>query len=88
MNISEIAAAGPTGPQHGVSRKSYPDGWQPRLELDETDGGFIVSKPSSVEVPKSHEEILSEFGLLASEWTISNVKRSRWQKFDGEALFL
>lgn len=84
--LDDLSAPGPTGPQHVPSRKPYPDGWQPRSEVDDTDGGFVVSRPSPAAVPQSHEEILAEFGLSSDDWSVERVRRSRWQKFDGEWL--
>jgi len=77
-----MVAAGPTGPQHNPGRKSYPDGWQPRSEVDDVDGGFVVSKPMPVGHTGDHRAVLDEFGLNPDEWSIERVKRTRWQKYD------
>ena len=84
--LDDLASPGPTGPQHQPSRKAYPDGWQPRSEVDDTDGGFVVSTPAPASAPQSHAEILETFGLKVEDWTVERVRRSRWQKFDGEWL--
>lgn len=86
-----MVAAGPTGPQHSPGRKAYPDGWQPRSEVDDVDGGYVVSRPQSLsgEHNSSHGDfaaVLDEFGLDPAQWTVERVRRSRWQKYDGEWL--
>lgn len=86
--LREIAAAGPTGPQHAPTRKAYPDGWQPRMEVDDIDGGFVVSKPQPVAqaTHSDHADVLAEFGLDPAAWSVERVRRSRWQRWDGEWL--
>lgn len=83
-----MKAAGPTGPQHSPQRKPYPDGWQPRMEVDDTDGGFVVSKPQLVAAAtlSDHRAVLDEFGLDPAQWSVEHVRRSRWQRWDGEWL--
>lgn len=82
-----MIAAGPTGPQHSPGRKSYPDGWQPRSEVDDVDGGFVVSKPMPAgENVGDYAAVLDEFGLNPAQWTVERVRRSRWQRYDGEWL--
>ena len=62
--LAKLVAAGPTGPQHKPGRKEYPDGWKPRVELDDVDGGVLVSTPRPVsDSPASHAELLADFGL-------------------------
>jgi len=83
-----FASPGPTGPQHVAGRKAYPDGWQPRMEVDDTDGGFVVSKPQPVAQAtlSDHGAVLDEFGLDPAQWSVERVRRSRWQRWDGEWL--
>lgn len=87
MTLGDIIAAGPTGPQHQPGRKAYPDGWQPRMEVDDTDGGFVVSRPQPItEAGGDHRAVLEEFGLDPAQWSVERVRRSRWQRWDGEWL--
>lgn len=88
MSLADTIAPGPTGPQHTPARKAYPDGWQPRMEVDDTDGGFVVSKPQPVAqaTDSDHAATLAEFGLDPAAWSIERVRRSRWQRYDGEWL--
>lgn len=86
--LDDLLAPGPTGPQYQPSRKPYPDGWQPRMEVDDTDGGYVVSKPEpgKADVPIDHRAVLEEFGLDPSQWSVERVRRSQWQRYDGEWL--
>lgn len=81
-----MVGAGPTGPQHSPQRKPYPDGWQPRCEVDDVDGGFVVSKPQPVAQATDYVAVLDEFGLDPAQWSVERVRRSRWQRYDGEWL--
>lgn len=60
------------------------EAWRPQLELD-ADGGYFVSSPRS-EQPADWQELLDEFDLSPTDWLITNVRRSKWQKYDGEWL--
>lgn len=60
------------------------EAWRPRLELD-ADGGFFVSTPRS-EPPSDAVDLLAEFDLNPAEWIVTNVRRSKWQKYDGDWL--
>lgn len=82
-----MVAAGPTGPQHTPGRKAYPDGWQPRSEVDDVDGGFVVSRPMpAAQNTGDFAAVLDEFGLDPAQWSVERVRRSRWQRHDGEWL--
>lgn len=59
-----------------------PDGWKPRLEVDDTDGGYIISKPYEPHQHPDYANILTEFGLDPQLWQIRSVRRSRWQTYD------
>ena len=63
-----------------------PDGWKPRLEVDDTDGGYIVSKPYDPGQHPDYANILDEFGLDPQAWHIRSVRRSRWQTYHGDWL--
>lgn len=72
--------------QRGSDRKKsdIPESWRPRLELD-ADGGFFVSSPRS-EQPEDTAELLAEFDLNKDDWVVTGVRRSKWQRYDGEWL--
>jgi predicted phosphodiesterase len=62
-----------------------PEAWKPRMEVGE-DGGYVVSTPRTAgEIPDA-VELLTEFDLNPDHWTVTSIRRSRWQKYDGEWL--
>lgn len=83
MDISEaLAAAGPIATNAPHARKAYPDGWQPRSEVDTATGGYVVTKPFEPGHEPEHADALGEFGLDPQQWAVTSVRRSRWQKYD------
>jgi predicted phosphodiesterase len=55
------------------------------MEVGE-DGGYVVSTPRTAgEIPDA-VELLTEFDLNPDHWTVTSIRRSRWQKYDGEWL--
>src|SRR5690606_37771601 len=56
-------------------------------EVDDVDGGYVVSKPMPAdENTGDFAAVLDEFGLDPAQWSIERVRRSRWQRYDGEWL--
>lgn len=86
MSIKDqLAEPGPSGEQHIATRKNkYPEGWQPRSDIDDQEGGYIVSQPSEATTPASHTEILSTFGYDPEEWVVVSSRSSRWEKANGD----
>ena len=66
--------------------KSIPSGWEPSIEYDST-GGTLVSTPRvPVADEPDHAELLAEFQLDPTKWRITGLRRSKWQRWDGEWL--
>ena len=63
-----------------------PEEWRPRLDVDESKGGFIVSRPSPAGQLPDTKSILEDFGLDPDAWSVSSLRRSRWQTYSGEWL--
>lgn len=61
------------------------EAWRPRLELG-SDGGFLVSTPRSATEQPDAAALLAEFDLDPAAWTVTSLRRSRWQRHDGEWL--
>lgn len=79
----DLAALGNAGSDR---RDPVPsEAWRPRLEID-ADGGFLVSRPRSAADMPDAVELLAEFDLDPAAWEVVGVRRSRWQKHDGEWL--
>ena len=82
-NLENLASPGQSGSD--AKALNTPENWRPRLELDAA-GGFLVSTPRNAgEIPDA-AEILHEFDLDPNSWRVTGVRRSRWQKYDGEWL--
>lgn len=82
-NLENLASPGQSGSD--VKALGTPENWRPRLEVDES-GGFLISTPRSAgEIPDA-AELLNEFDLDPHSWRVTGVRRSRWQKYDGEWL--
>jgi len=57
------------------------------MEVDDVDGGFVVSRPMpAAENLGDHARVLDDFGLDPAQWTIERVRMTRWPKYDGEML--
>jgi len=88
MGISErledLSSPGKSGSD--VKALNIPEDWRPRMDVDTSKGGFIISKPRpSSEIPDA-ATVIEEFGLDPNEWTVSSMRRGKWQKYDGEFL--
>ena len=69
-----------------IRNTNTPESWKPRMEVDETSGGFLISKPRNAgEIPDA-AELLKEFDLDPAAWRVTGLRRSRWQRYDGEWL--
>lgn len=91
MSISEdldtLITAGPSDQYVRSGKANYPKGWEPRVEYDPTSGGEFVSSPRNADDTSPDEAMLfAEFELDSERWTIVNMRRSRWQRHDGEWL--
>ena len=87
MSIADdIAALTAPGAQGSDLRQlNTPEGWRPRLEVDAS-GGFVISKArSAAEIPDA-VDILKEFNLDPDSWRVVSVRKSQWQRYDGEML--
>ena len=81
--LNDLAAIGRTGSD--IRATNTPEAWRPRLEVDEN-GGYLVSTARTAgEIPDA-AELLSEFNLDPGSWSVTSLRRSRWQKYDGEWL--
>jgi predicted phosphodiesterase len=65
--------------------KDIPKGWEPSIEYD-ANGGTLTSVPRTVGDEPDHAELLAEFELDPIKWRITGLRRSKWQRWDGEWL--
>jgi predicted phosphodiesterase len=83
--MSKLSDLEGLGSQRSDSRdRKVPEAWRPRLEVDDS-GGFFVSTPQQNPVGDV-VDLLGEFDLNPDEWTVTGVRRSKWQRYDEEWL--
>lgn len=88
MGISEklenLVSPGKTGAD--IKSLNIPEDWRPRMDVDTSKGGFVISQPRpSSEIPDA-ATLIQEFGLNPEDWIVSSMRRGRWQRYDGEFL--
>ena len=84
----DLANLGDTSPVKHRGKR-WPDGWQPRSEVEDGVGGFIVSEPYENDIDP--DGLFELHGLDPQEWTITRSRSSRWQmwrKSDDEPVWL
>lgn len=82
--VNELAKMG-DDEQRKRQAKDIPKGWEPNIEYDAT-GGTLVSTPRTAGDEPDHAELLAEFELDPTKWQITGLRRSKWQRWDGEWL--
>lgn len=65
--------------------KAIPAGFEPGIEYDAA-GGVLRSTPRAAGTEPEHAELLAEFELDPTKWRITTLRRSKWQRWDGEWL--
>jgi len=82
--LKKLVDPGRTGSD--VKALNTPEEWRPRMDIDDSKGGFVISKARpSVEIPDARD-ILVEFGLNPNDWTVTSMRRGKWQSYHGEWL--
>lgn len=82
--LEKFTSPGRTGSD--LRDKAASEAWKPRLDVDEKTGGFLVSTPRPAGETPEANDLLQEFDLDPQQWRVTAVRRSRWQKYDGEWL--
>lgn len=77
---SELNGAG-----SDLRKANTPQEWRARLEVDDS-GGFFVSTPRTAGELPDAKELFKDFDLDPEQWSVTSVRRSRWQRHDGEWL--
>lgn len=86
-DLDALKSAGPTEQYIRASKGNYPKGWEPRIEYDPSQGGELISSARAASDSNPDEaELFAEFELDPDRWTVVNLRRSRWQRHDGEWL--
>ena len=81
--LAALVSPGPCGSD--VRATKTPESWRPRLEVDES-GGFLVSTPRPAGDIPDAKQLLVEFDLDPMSWSITSLRKSRWQNHAGEWL--
>lgn len=72
--------------QHTKNQKSIPKGWEPSVVYD-AGGGTLISLPRAVsDSDPDPEGLFADFNLNPDAWRITGLRRSKWQRWDGEWL--
>ena len=83
--LSELISPGPNGSDTRAT--NTPESWRPRLEIDPEKGeGYFVSTPRPAGNNPDAIELLKEFDLSPDDWTITAIRKSRWQNHKGDWL--
>ncbi len=82
--LKNLASPGVSGSDH--KQLNTPEEWRPRMDVDSSRGGFVISAPRpSSELPDA-QGVLEEFGLDPNAWVVTSLRRGKWQRYDGEYL--
>jgi predicted phosphodiesterase len=82
-DLEALASPGNSGSDH--KKIGTPEGWRPRMEIG-GDGGFIISHAHAANEVPDAADLLVEFDLDPTQWIVTGVRKSRWQRYDGEFL--
>lgn len=73
------------GVEEEVKKANTPPEYRARMDIG-TDGGYFVSTPRTAGELPDAVELFKDFDLDPNVWTVVSVRKSRWQRFDGEWL--
>lgn len=82
--LEKLRLPGPSGSD--VRATKQPEDWRPRMDIDTVRGGFVVGSPRPENEIVDATTVLSEFGLNPAEWSVTSLRRGKWQKHDGDWL--
>lgn len=82
--LNELKNPGRSGSDY--KSLGVPEDWRPRMDIDTSKGGYVIGTPQSVDSSADAEAVLAEFGLDPVSWSVTSIRRGKWQKYDGEFL--
>lgn len=82
--LEELASPGKSGSD--FKSLNTPENWRPKVDVDSVSGGYVISNPTAVGSLPDAEAILEQFEMNPEDWTVTSVRRGKWQKYDGEFL--
>ena len=84
QKLEDLSSPGKSGSD--VKALNTPESWRPRMDVDDLSGGFIISEPRTPGQPQDARQILEDFDLNPDDWSVTSIRRGKWQKYDGEYL--
>jgi predicted phosphodiesterase len=84
QKLEDLSSPGKSGSD--VKALNTPESWRPRMDVDDMSGGFIISEPRTPGQPQDARQILEDFDLNPDDWSVTSIRRGKWQKYDGEYL--
>ena len=66
-------------------KMNTPQEWRARLDVG-NDGGYFISTPRTAGELPDAVDLFKDFDLDPDVWTVISVRKSRWQRYDGEWL--
>ena len=82
--LEKLRNPGPSGSDTRPMKQ--PEEWRARMDIDTAKGGYVVGIPRSEGEEVDADTVLSEFGLNPNEWTVTSMRRGKWQRYDGDWL--
>jgi len=68
-----------------IKNTNTPQDWRARLDVGH-DGGYFISTPRNAGELPDAVDLFKDFDLDPNVWTVVSVRKSRWQRYDGEWL--
>jgi len=79
-DLSKLKGAG-----SDTKNSNTPQDWRARLDVG-NDGGYFISTPRNAGDLPDAVDLFKDFDLDPQAWTVVSVRKSRWQRYDGEWL--
>jgi len=71
--------------QNEVKQSNVPQDWRAKLDIG-VDGGYFISTPRTAGELPDAIDLFKDFDLDPEVWVVVSVRKSRWQRYDGEWL--
>ena len=71
--------------ENEVKQSNVPQDWRAKLDIG-SDGGYFVSTPRNAGELPDAVDLFKDFDLNPKDWEVVSVRKSRWQRYDGEWL--
>lgn len=71
--------------QNEVKQSNVPQDWRAKLDIG-NDGGYFISTPRNAGELPDAVDLFKDFDLDPEAWIVVSIRKSRWQRYDGEWL--